>query len=566
MPHSNSDMMTRAVETLFSLFFFVSGSLLITLSNAQQTECTVCRDGASVALPAKNLVLSDPYASVVQTCGDLDALAPLLLAIDSIECQAIQSVGTYCGCPVPENACQFCETETGIQGTNTTATNTANPVLVDPQTVVDFPLIPSDVIVPNCGIIQAYLHSIPRNTDDCNQWQQEYRNICPCTSSSSSNSNSNSNSNTTTANPPSQSTQETGNVVDGPTSSPNVGADTNCGICTDGAQMTFPDKDVAYLVGDFLTDEYATLFTSSSSNNNNNDTSTSLSSSRIISCQMLDSILQVATTRGDATCTDAQFLLGGPCGCPTPLKNPCQFCPQGVPDPDRIVYTTTLAGFPPSKCQDIQLFYQYSIDASEGFCKEGQNSLEYLCDCSEEILYLGAKSKRQKAWLAWLPRLTSLLSILGSLFILYEIVGLKIIKQTTNSSFSLTMFDELLASISILDLIYSLGMALSTWPVPEYAEFGEPTGIYGAHGTEWSCTLQGVVIQIGLTGLAIDLLSHGDSIELVGISCTGKGPKVVSCTLAGRSRCGTSSIWRTKDDAFDFLHWSHYARRVDYIH
>jgi hypothetical protein len=41
----------------------------------------------------------------------------------------------------------------------------------------------------------------------------------------------------------------------------------------------------------------------------------------------------------------------------------------------------------------------------------------------------------------------------------------------------------------------------STLPIPEYSKYGEPTMIYGAKGTQGTCTTQGFFIQLGYTSI-----------------------------------------------------------------
>ena len=51
-----------------------------------------------------------------------------------------------------------------------------------------------------------------------------------------------------------------------------------------------------------------------------------------------------------------------------------------------------------------------------------------------------------------------------------------------------------MTAISIFDIVGSLAWLLSTLPIPK------DTGIYGATGTEGTCTAQGFFMQLSVTG------------------------------------------------------------------
>jgi hypothetical protein len=65
----------RPVLGLFVVYF------LFLLHPVVEASCTVCPDGRPVSDPVKSITLLDPYTSV-DTCGFLDALAPVVLQAD----------------------------------------------------------------------------------------------------------------------------------------------------------------------------------------------------------------------------------------------------------------------------------------------------------------------------------------------------------------------------------------------------------------------------------------------------------------------------------------------------
>lgn len=104
--------------------------------------------------------------------------------------------------------------------------------------------------------------------------------------------------------------------------------------------------------------------------------------------------------------------------------------------------------------------------------------------------FRGSENHLQKVMITWVPRISGTLSILGSGFILFDV-------WRKRKNFS--VFLELIACISFFDIFSSLGIGLSTLPIPEENEHGESNGIYGAMGSEWTCDLVGFMVQLGFT-------------------------------------------------------------------
>ena len=59
--------------------------------------------------------------------------------------------------------------------------------------------------------------------------------------------------------------------------------------------------------------------------------------------------------------------------------------------------------------------------------------------------------------------------------------------------------------MSVFDIVSSIAWALTSVPIPEYSPYGFPTGIYGARGTDQTCTAQGFFVQLGVTGALYNL-------------------------------------------------------------
>jgi hypothetical protein len=81
------------------------------------------------------------------------------------------------------------------------------------------------------------------------------------------------------------------------------------------------------------------------------------------------------------------------------------------------------------------------------------------------------------------------LALQGSLYILWDIFSQR--KKKLDKT-----YPQLMVAMSIFDLSNSFALLLSTLPIPQYDEYGDPTGIYGARGTQATCTAQGFFIQL----------------------------------------------------------------------
>ena len=136
-----------------------AGSLLLcllalTTMTTTNGQCTLCLSGDPITLPDVYLGLTEPIR--LDTCADVDSIAPFLGA-GTPECEGIQSMGTLCGCPLIENACQLC----GTDGVMENPTRTLSPV---PDTI---PL----GLEYTCAVVEAGLNVFSQNTTTCHDTQ-----------------------------------------------------------------------------------------------------------------------------------------------------------------------------------------------------------------------------------------------------------------------------------------------------------------------------------------------------------------------------------------------------------
>ncbi len=91
----------------------------------------------------------------------------------------------------------------------------------------------------------------------------------------------------------------------------------------------------------------------------------------------------------------------------------------------------------------------------------------------------------QQVVLAITPKVTALLSVLGSSWIVVEVL--------TQPSKRNNVYNRLLCAMSFFDIMSSIAIFASTWPIPKEIE-----GIAFAAGNEKTCIAQGFLIQAGI--------------------------------------------------------------------
>ena len=94
-------------------------------------------------------------------------------------------------------------------------------------------------------------------------------------------------------------------------------------------------------------------------------------------------------------------------------------------------------------------------------------------------------NRAQQATLAITPKITGLLSILGSSWIVVEVLTQK--NKRNN------VYNRLLCAMSFFDVLSSIALFASTWPIPRDTE-----DIIFAVGNEKTCVAQGFLIQVGI--------------------------------------------------------------------
>jgi hypothetical protein len=137
-------VMTRKF-TLFHVILSMALNLDTRLVSADAT-CSICKGGVSFNKDMSDKLIELPFGTttISLTCAALDSTIPFLLPDASNEdCLLIQSLGSLCGCPVEEDACNLCSDGTAILSPNNT-----------------LPFLKEQFgFIPTCELLEAYLLS-----------------------------------------------------------------------------------------------------------------------------------------------------------------------------------------------------------------------------------------------------------------------------------------------------------------------------------------------------------------------------------------------------------------------
>lgn len=128
--------------------------------------CLLCPGGEAITLPLKEIAIPG-FEFFVNNCQTLSEIVPQLLFQNSSQCDLVQSIGTLCGCPKQENACDMC----GDVGGGIAAYGWRE---------LDFLADSFGGIVPTCEIIEAGLHTYNDTDAYCYGSQLLLGGFCGC--------------------------------------------------------------------------------------------------------------------------------------------------------------------------------------------------------------------------------------------------------------------------------------------------------------------------------------------------------------------------------------------------
>eukprot|EP00980_Cylindrotheca_fusiformis_P000744 scaffold174_cov98-Cylindrotheca_fusiformis.AAC.13 len=434
-------------EARLRVNFALSAPLLIYFHFCEVEACVLCEniDRTAVLSPI-------PGYEFITDCGSLQDLLPYAIDPESSSCSELQRMGTMCGCQSMlnpgEEPCTLCEMDNAALDMPVHL----NAEDVDPYSAGLALLV--NQITPTCQMVQAYLSSIPANTQECSRFADELLvGQCGC---------------------PGNATKD-GEEVE------------LCQVCH-GKNDVFavPERDVTGLVKTLGAD----IFFPTSDN---------------ITCSNVYDNLSSRNANHVLCQKQAITFFQGVCECPwTQQQRQCTEilnCNVDSFTPDlRLDYLPELIGFPFSPtCQEVIWGLQGVAEVGSGFV--------YVCGCGVRP-YLGATNEDQQAALAWTLRMAGLLSAFGSSLIIWDVF---VVSRKRNRNRRLTMLHQLVCGLSFFDVFSSIANMFSTLPIPEYlyaesTSTPRPSGVYGAKGNSATCTAQGFFLQLGYTSAFYNLV------------------------------------------------------------
>lgn len=111
-------------------------------------------------------------------------------------------------------------------------------------------------------------------------------------------------------------------------------------------------------------------------------------------------------------------------------------------------------------------------------------------------------SRAGQVILAITPKITSSFSIIGSAWIVIEVI--------TQRSKRQNVYNRLLFAMSLFDMLISIFMFMSTWPIPADTE-----DVAFASGNQHTCTVQGFILQFGII---VPICKYKRSFNLLAVS------------------------------------------------
>jgi hypothetical protein len=115
--------------------------------------CDLCLWG-DIALADREI--SIPGYEFITNCATLDTLLPLQLTDQDEECQLLQSISSYCGCPIPdaEDSCSFCPD---------------GSIVSDEFLAIEVPWLSGAFqgVSPTCGLVEAFASSLSSGDKSC---------------------------------------------------------------------------------------------------------------------------------------------------------------------------------------------------------------------------------------------------------------------------------------------------------------------------------------------------------------------------------------------------------------
>ena len=105
-------------------------------------------------------------------------------------------------------------------------------------------------------------------------------------------------------------------------------------------------------------------------------------------------------------------------------------------------------------------------------------------------------SHNQSIAIAICTKVSAFLSIVGSSIVTYQILA-----SSKRKVMLKTMYNRIIVTLSVIDIIGSLALFMSTWPVPSNTVHDD--WIWGNIGTQTTCNIQGYFMQSSVGSVAL---------------------------------------------------------------
>lgn len=469
---------TFAPTSWILLLLLLSLSPPLSLAQSSSSSCTPCANPEdSYAYPDKEVNV--PTIGILP-CSTLEQGIPLLYQQDDAHCPLIQSIGTYCGCPIPSNACAL------------PCTNNLDTEAV----IANFYTDSGESYSTTCDIANSYLQSMfQAESEDCLAYQAEWGQVCGCFTKQADYDDDNSLPNVTV-----DDTEDKALADETEMTTTTTTSITSCSLCADGSVPAFLDKDVSHFLQDIVA-----IYGHELEDDVKNAVVAAVGNNVTLSCGFVDTMMRTGNFNVCQASDEINALVrygSGVCGCPPLFEDHCQLCPgEEIPFPDAHFPSPGITfGFGQYTCEEAKNGLTQA-KSTDQLCWQ-VHRYAFQCGCNNGIpSYHGADTRTKQAILTWIPRVTGLLSFLGSTYIIQDICRRNRFFQATTRRRSASTYQYIILSISVFDISSSVAWMLSSWPSPVVQPDGHgPSATYGAKGNDMTCKTQGFFMELGFVG------------------------------------------------------------------
>lgn len=151
------------IDSLKAMFALAVLSIAPLSALSEAASCSLCSNGGPISFPQKKISIQG--FEFVDDCKALADIAPQIFQQESDECKLLQSIGTFCGCAKPVEACDLCADDSTVAYGGRK---------------LEFLAESFGGIIPTCELVEAGLHSYNNTDDYCTGSQLILSEYCGC--------------------------------------------------------------------------------------------------------------------------------------------------------------------------------------------------------------------------------------------------------------------------------------------------------------------------------------------------------------------------------------------------